>query len=190
MSRKIFLLFVVGILLFAVYGCRSSYTDLNLEQSIIDICKKEYKIDVMVKRAGRTVGIYLPVSGLFETTKKIKGRVQTLEDVVSGIKFTKGAVEKIEDVSMALSRVALSTDAPVDFYVLIVADKTAYGLQIIITRYAMDMKRLILGDVSRGDYTQRLLMDMDLGPASAADETVRDFFFDLQKLTPAAVITR
>lgn len=191
-QRKViqFLLLSIAVCqLFAVAGCRPTYKNENLEQSIIEFCKKEYKADVSVKRVGKTIGIYLPVNSLFESTA-VKGRIASPEDALAGIKFTKEALDKMEDVSMALSRVALSTDAPVDFYVLIVGDKKAAGLQIVITRYAMDMKRLILGDVSRGDYAQRLLMDMDFGPVSAAEETVKEFFYDIERLPAQIIISR
>lgn len=188
--RALFLLTAIVCQLLVVGGCKPTYTNENLEKSIIDVCKKEYKIDVNVKRAGRTVGIYLPVNALFESTAKSKGRDVTPEDPLAGIKFTKDAIDKMEDVSMALLRVALSNDAPVDFYVLIVADKKASGLEIIITRYVMDMKRFILNDVSMRDYRQRLLMDMDFGPVAAAEETVKEFFSDLERLPLQIMISR
>jgi len=187
--------FVIGILTFvilafSVAGCRPTYTNDNIEQSIVKICKDEYKLDVTTKRIGRTLGVYVPISGLFESTVKKQGRNTTLEDVLSGIRFSKAATEKIGDVSMALSRAAISTDAPIDFYVLVASDTKASGLEIIITRYALDMKRFMLGDVSMGDYHQRLLMDMDFGPVTAAEETAREFFNDLERVSSQAVITR
>ena len=183
-------LFFICLLILFVSGCAPTYTNENLEQSILDICKKEYKLDVSVRRVGRTVGIYLPINGLFESKVKSSGRNMTLEDALSSVKFSKEAADKIDDVSMALSRVALSSGADVDFYVLIAADTKASGLQIVITRYVNDMKRLILGDVSRGDYVQRLLMDMDFGPTAAAEETVKEFFYDAARLKPQTVIAR
>jgi len=174
---------------FVISGCNFTYTDKNVGQSIIDICKKEYKIDVKVKRVGRTLGIYVPIDGLFEVNPEVKGKI-TLEDALSGIRFSKEAADNIDKVSLVLSRVALSTDAPIDFYILMAADTKGLGLRIIVTRYAADMKRLILGDVSRGDYVQRLLMDMDFDPVVGAEQTAKNFFYDLQRLPANVMITR
>lgn len=190
-NRAALACFICFLLASVLPGCRPSYTNENLEKSIIEICKKENNIDVKVKRVGRTVGIYLPINGLFESDTKTKSSGSiTVEDVLAGIRFTKDATEKMENVSMALSRVAMSTDAPVDFYVLIAADSKASGLEIVITRYVMDMKRLILNDVSRGDYVQRILMDMDFGPVTAAEETVRELFHDMEQLSIQTIIAR
>jgi len=171
-------------------GCgKATYKNENLESSLIKICKDEYKTDVKVKRAGRTIGVYVPVNGLFETNVDLKNQA-TLEDVLSGIKFTKDAMQKLEDVSLVITRVALSTDAPVDFYILIATDVKGSGIQIVITRYVNDMKRLMLGDLSHGDYSQRLLMDMGFDPAPSAEETIKSFFYDLQRFSPQVVASR
>lgn len=184
---RIFVVFCV--LLFIIAGCGPTYLDKDLNQQIVKICKDEYNIGVKVKRVGRTLGVYVPVDGLFESTVKIKDAT-TLEDIFAGIKFGKEAADKLENVSMVLSRAALSTDAPVDFYILIAADTKGSGIQIVITRYIVDMRRVMLGDVSRGDYVQRLLMGVDFDPVPNAKDTVKSFFYDLQQLPPHLLITR
>ena len=183
-------LFACFLLIAAIAGCKPTYTNENIEQSIIKICKDDYKIDIKTKRIANTLGVYVPINGLFESKAQIKGREAAPEDILSDIKFSKEAADRIGDVSMALSRAVLSTDAPIDFYVLVASDTKATGLQIIITRYAMDIKRLMLEDVSQGEYHQRLLMDMDFGPVNGAEETVKEFFYDLSRLSSQAIITR
>ena len=126
--RLLFLPFAICYLLFAISGCRPTYTDENIQQSIVKICKEEYKTEVKIKRIGKTLGIYLPVNGLFESNVDMKSQT-TLEDALSAIRFTKDAATKIDDVSTAISRVALSTNASIDFYVLIAADIKGSGIK-------------------------------------------------------------
>ena len=176
-------------LIFTVTGCGPTYKDKEVSQSIINLCKTDFKTDVKVKRIGRTLGIYVPVDGLFESTKNLKAGA-TLDEIFTGIKFTKEATDKIENTSLALTRVALSTDADVDFYVLILADTKGSGIQIVVVRYVKDMRRIMLGDVSRGDYVQRILMDVSFDPVPSAKDTVRRFFYDLQRLPMKMAIAR
>ena len=188
---KTFICVICGVFICVICGsgCGPTYKDADIGLSIVKTCQKEYNTYVKVKRIGRTLGIYLPVNGLFESAVKVKGQA-SVEDILGGIKFTKEAIDKMDNVSLALSRAALSTDANVDFYVMIVADTKGSGLEIIITRYGKDMKRLILGDLSRGDYVQRLLMDVGFDPAPSAAETVKDFFYDLERLKAPTLIAR
>jgi hypothetical protein len=188
MRHSFFICVICGVFISLICGsgCGPTYKDKGLEQAIVRLCKKDSNIDVKAKRVGKTLGIYVPVGGLFESTAALKQNM-TLDELFTGIKFTKEAADKIEAVSLVLSRVALSTDADVDFYVLILADTKGTGIQIVVTRYIKDMKRVMLGDVSRGDYFQRLLMDVSFDPVGAAKETVKRFFYDMQRL-PADVL--
>ncbi len=186
-----FYVFASLVLSFFIFGCRPSptYKNESLEGTIVKMCKDEHNISVKTKRAGRTLGVYILTDGLFESASNVSSS-GSLKDVLSGIKFTEDAIKKIDNTSLVISRVALSTDAPVDFYVLITADTKGSGIQIVITRYIMDMKRLMLGDVSRGDYFQRLLMEMGFDPVPAATEAARNFFFDLARLPSGTVAAR
>src|SRR3989338_868214 len=64
-------LFIIALL---ISGCSSStaptYQVSDIEKSIRDICKNEYKIDVVVKLTGRTLWIYIPVEDMFVKADK------------------------------------------------------------------------------------------------------------------------
>lgn len=144
----------------ALNGCHPTYPKEKIEESIIKLCRKEYKIDVKVGITGRTVAIYLPLSGLLDSTFAI----------------TKEAGEKINDVILSVSRVTLSTDAKFDFYCLIAHDIRIPEVQIVVIKSVPDIKSFLWGEVSRGEYAKRMLIDLRLNPQSQKERAVKDVF--------------
>lgn len=157
---------VVFYLLFSIFyslyitGCGPTYPKTKIKESIIRVCKNEYKIDVKVHTTGKTIAIYLPLPDLLDLTFAI----------------TKEAGEKINDVIMSVSRVALSTDAKFDFYCIIAHDIRIPEIQIIIIKSVDDVKRLLLNDVSRGEYANRMLIDMRLNPQAQKEHSIKEVF--------------
>ena len=100
-------------------GCQPSYPKDYVESSIKEICQKDYGItEVEVKIKGKTLGVYLPLKQLFSVDyeKFIGGELEGgLENL---IQFHPDALEKVEDVLFSTSRVILSTDREIDFYML------------------------------------------------------------------------
>ena len=141
-------------------GCSPTYSKEKIEESIIKICKKEYSADVKVKIAGKTIAIYLPLSDLLDFTFAI----------------TKPAGEKINDVILSVSRVCLSTDAKFNFYCLIAHDVRIPEIQIVIIKSVDDVKRFLLNDISRGEYSRRMLIDIRLNPQSQKEHAVKEVF--------------
>ncbi|MDP2913422.1 MAG: hypothetical protein Q8N91_05380, partial [Candidatus Omnitrophota bacterium] len=141
-------------------GCGPTYPKNKIKESIIRVCKNEYKIDVKVHTTGKTIAIYLPLPDLLDLTFAI----------------TKEAGEKINDVIMSVSRVALSTDAKFDFYCIIAHDIRIPEIQIIIIKSVDDVKRLLLNDVSRGEYANRMLIDMRLNPQAQKEHSIKEVF--------------
>jgi len=58
------------------------------EESIIRVCKNEYKVDVKVRTVGKTIAIYLPLTDLldftFNLTKSAGEKIQGVMLVASG----------------------------------------------------------------------------------------------------------
>jgi hypothetical protein len=159
--KKFFLLFTIYYLLFAILcGCTATYPRDKIKESIIKICKQEYKSDVLVETAGRTMVIYLPLSDLMDYT----------------FALTKSASEKINDVIFSAARVALSTDAKIDFYCVIAHDVKTPELQIIIIKSVEDVKRLFANDISRGEYMKRMLIDLRFSPQAKKEQVVKEIF--------------
>jgi len=137
-----------------------TYPHDKIKESIVRICKEEYKSDVLVEIAGGTMVIYLPLSDLMDFS----------------FALTKGASEKINNVIFIAARVALSTDAKIAFYCVIAHDIKVPELQIIIIKSVEDVKRLFANDISRGEYMKRLLIDLRWSPQAKKEQVIKEVF--------------
>lgn len=141
-----------------ITGCGPTYPEERFKESIKKVCKSEYKLDVKVETTGHTIAIYVPLENLIDFTFAI----------------TKSASEKINDVILSVSRVALSTDAKFDFYCIIAHDIRLPEIQIIIIKTVDDVKRFLLNDISRGEYSKRMLVDIRVSPQSEKERAIRE----------------
>lgn len=159
--KRFFLLFTLYALLFTLLaGCTPTYPEDKVKESVVKICKKEYQADVKVEIAGKTMAIYLPLTNLMDYS----------------FALTKPASEKINDVIFSAARVALSTDAKIDFYCVIAHDIRMPELQIIIIKNVDDVKRLFASDISRGEYMKRMLIDLRWSPQAKKEQVVKEIF--------------
>jgi len=150
----------IAILTSFLTGCEPTYPKEKIKESIIRLCKNEYKVDVKVRTAGKTVAIYMPLDDLMDFT----------------FALTPAATEKLNDVIMSVTRVVLSTDADYDFYCVIAHDVRIPEIQVIIIKYVDDVKRVFLGDISRGEFGKRMIVDMRLNPQSQKERSIREVF--------------
>jgi len=141
-------------------GCSPTYPKDKIKESIIRLCKKEYKLDVKVETVGKTVAIYLPLANLLDFT----------------FALTPEAGEKLNQVILNVTRVVLSTDAKYNFYCLMAHDVKIPEIQIVIIKSVEDVRRFILGDISRGEYSKRMLIDMRVAPQAQKERAVKDVF--------------
>lgn len=141
-------------------GCTATYPQEKVKESIIRICKEEYKSDVKVETVGGTMVIYLPLTDLMDFS----------------LALTKTASEKINDVIFSAARVALSTDAKINFYCVIAHDTKMPELQIIIIKNVDDVKRLFANDISRGEYMKRMLIDLRWSPQAKKEQVIKEIF--------------
>jgi hypothetical protein len=154
-------LLVTGYLLLATLtGCAPTYPKGNTNEAVAKICKQEYGADVKVDTVGKTMVIYLPLTDLLDYS----------------FNLTKSASEKMNNVIFAAARVALSTDASIDFYCVIAHDTKMPELQIIIIKNVEDVKRLFASDISRGEYMKRMLIDMRQNPKAKKEQVVKEIF--------------
>ena len=160
--RSRFTAYLLAIMIFTspLSGCAPTYPQEKLKESIIRLCKTEYKVDVKVRTVGKTAAIYMPIEGLLDFT----------------FALTPAATEKLNDVIMSVTRVVLSTDADYDFYCVIAHDVRIPEIQVIIIKYVDDVKRVFLGDISRGEFGKRMIVDMRLNPQSQKERSIRDVF--------------
>ena len=158
--RVAFSFVILCSLLFTSTGCAPTYPKEKLKESIIKVCKNDYNIDVKVRIVGKTVAIYIPLEDLMDFT----------------FALTKSASEKVNDVIMGVARVVLSTDAKVSFFCIIAHDVRIPEIQVIIIKSVDDVKRVSLGDISRGEYGKRILIDVRLSPQSQKERSVKEVF--------------
>jgi len=129
-------------------GCEPTYPKTKVSDSIIKLCRDEYNTEVKVKTVGKTLGVYMPVDNLLD------GSLQPSEK----------SFEKLGNVLHVLSRVALSTDADLEFITLVARDSKILGFELVLTRYVEDIKRFMVEDISRGEYIKRMLLETKLDP--------------------------
>lgn len=158
---RFYILLAAGYCLLAVLtGCSATYPKDKIKESIVRICKQEYKTDVKVQIEGKTMAIYLPLTDLMDYS----------------FNLSKPASDKINDVIFSAARVALSTDAKIDFYCIIAHDVKMPELQVIIIKGVEDIKRLFATDISRGEYMKRMLIDLRWSPQAKKEQVIKDIF--------------
>lgn len=156
--------FVFCILIFGLLtGCAPTYPKEKVQEGIVNLCNKEYKILVDTKIAGNTVAVYLPVENLFDAVLNLDTK----------------ASKKINDVILGVSRVSLSTDAKFDFYVVIAQDPKIPEVEIIYIRYVGDVKRFLLGDISREEYSKRAVIMLKTPPQAERERVLKELFSKL-----------
>lgn len=144
-----------------VSACSHTYKGNEcVTQGIKDICHKEYGVDVDVKIVGATLFVRLPLEGVFDT---------------STLQISSDALKKIDGVMLSVSRVSISCDVPILFYELITIDKEIPGIEVTITRYVTDLKRYVYGDISRGEFSKRMIFDVQYTPQFAGNDWLNDF---------------
>lgn len=141
-------------------ACGPTYPKEIVDKAIVQLCREEYNIDVKVKIVGNAVGVYIPIQGLFDATLNI----------------SKEAAEKINDVLLSVSRVTLSTDAPLDFYIVVAQDSILPEIEVVLIRYIKDIKLLHYEQISRGEFTKRMIIDIKLTPQAQKEKVLRDIF--------------
>lgn len=138
----------LGLVLLA--GCRATYPKGTEVEAITRICQREYKAEVQVKSAGRTLGALIPVR-------------RFLDDELA---ISDSELKKVMNIMQATARVALSSEWPDRFFTVALFDPVT-GVQVNFVAYLKDYRRLIVDDISISDYWQRMLIEVHQHPAGA-----------------------
>ena len=141
-------------------GCGPTYPKAVLDKAIVQLCREEYNVEVKVEITGNTVGVYIPIENLFDPTLNI----------------SKEAAKKINDVILSVSRVALSTDAEVNFYIVIAQDPILPEIEVVLIRYVRDLKMLHFDQISRGEFVKRMVIGIKLTPQAQKEKVLRSVF--------------
>ncbi len=144
----------------ALGACMPTYPKENLPNAVKEVCKIEYNMDVDVTVVNSTMGIYYPMKGLL--------------DVSLGI--SEDAWDKLSNLILVASRVALSTDADIKFYCVVTQDARLPELQVVIIKYVEDVKRGVFIDISRSESFKRTLFSINLTPQAKKERSVEKVF--------------
>ncbi len=127
---------------FFLAGCVNitpTYTKEQAAESIIELCRKEYNIEVKAWVAGGTVWVYVPLPRIF-------GRDQLVD---------KSQLEKVNKIMIASSRVMLSMNPRPQFVAIVASDTGEYGLDYTFITYIADILKLQNQFISRDEFLRR-----------------------------------
>lgn len=167
MKKKILLILII--FLFIHTGCSKffspTYPKEEIPNAIQKICKQEYGITekIEVKIAEKTLGVRIHLDELLDINLKLREE----------------AVDKLQDLLKIIRRVSLSTDAELDFYVIIGYEKKL-GIEVIFYSYVDDLKRAIAGWMSPDDYFQRLIKTMRMDTLRWGNNRIDKFIKDIE----------
>lgn len=158
-------LFLIAIFMsFICGGCAPTYPKEKLAQILVDVCEKEYNVQIQAKLIGKTIVVFIPLDELFDI------KLDILPE----------AVEKIEDVILTTSRAIFSTDAEVDFYMIIAADVKTTAAEVLLVRYMDDVYKFMHGWINRESYSNRILWQINFDPNLLKSSF---FDFDVEEMT-------
>ncbi|TRZ53563.1 MAG: hypothetical protein D4S01_01110 [Dehalococcoidia bacterium] len=143
-------------------SCAPTYPKEKIIEGVKSLCEKEYNVAVEVAIEESTMGVRMPIEGLFDA--------ETFQ-------INTKSFDKITGVMLSASRVALSSDKSIDFYTVIAHDKKVPGAEVVMTRYVHDLRRFFLGDISRGEFTKRMVFDVRFNPQGIIDTWLGSFTF-------------
>ena len=190
------------IIAFLTLGCSSSTTPTyrvsDIEKSIQDICKNEYRIDISVKLVGETLWLYVPVEDLFvkaEKPEKYTDKYEIAEnkagfidgdfnlqyaikdvqekEKTQDVTYNKKVMEKTNNVWKALRRAIFSMErtnsaSEPKFFCIVTAD-IKNGFETKEIFYYLDLKKVSYGFISVGEFQHRTIQETNIDPAIIED---------------------
>ena len=99
-------------------------------------------------------------------------------------------MKMLDQVSTALRRVALSTDARLEFYTFIARDPGPMNLDLVYSGHLDDLKRVQYLDISLGELQRRSRVTFRRQPEAVARQTVASFLTDLNNRSLPQLLNR
>ncbi len=152
-------LFAVGVIALSACRIKATYPASRLAISLRNICAKEYKLDIETRQTERSLQAHVWKIGLF------RGDTEDLQGM------SRESMKSLQDVLLSATRIALSTDADLDFIEIRVADVLT-GASMTIWRYVPDIKDSMAQRYGEMEYFSRLVVDVKPGDkvTKAADK--------------------
>ncbi|MBM3252775.1 MAG: hypothetical protein FJZ16_00790 [Candidatus Omnitrophica bacterium] len=168
------------------------YPKEKLAQELERICREEYNLNVKARLLGGTLAGCLTLDYIYP--EKINYKVgfdlkNQLTILMYKYKKLESKVERsLNNFLVAVTRVALSTDAKIDFFEAVILDRQN-GIERIYIGYITDTKRLKYEDISLTEGGKRIIYDTRLNPKIVGESIVRGFFSDMEKKTSDKIIS-
>ena len=105
----------------SVSACGPTYRKAQIVEAIQRIAQTEYRFQVAVKLTDNTIAVHLHHDGILQLVGPQVGLAPSANEILSNL---------IEIVH----RVVLSSDAPINFYVVVVSDPVVPGAYLTIIR--------------------------------------------------------
>lgn len=137
----------LALAVFASSSCAPSYRPDQVITSLQEICAHDYKLTVTAKQVGRTLAVHLHHDGILQQTGNQVG-------------LTDNAQEILGNLIEAIHRVVLSSDASINFYLVLVSDSTIPGAYLTILRYLEDVRRANANMLPPTEFFHRTIFDL------------------------------
>lgn len=128
-------------------ACTPTYRHDQLIEAIQRICADEYHFTVSARQVGRTIAIYLQHPGILQQTSNL-------------IELAPSANEVLGNLIEAVHRVTLSSDAGVQFYLVLVGDPNVPGAYLTIVRYVDDVRRANANMIPPTELFSRTILEL------------------------------
>jgi hypothetical protein len=158
------ILFVVGLFAVGLSSCKNSlkpsYPAGRIAESLRKMCSRDYRLSVESRYVGDTLQAVVWKVGLFgDRSKDLQG-------------MRKEAADSLDHVFLCATRIALSTDAPLKFIEVKIADVLS-GATITLWRYVPDIRDSMYQRFGDTEYYNRLVVEINVGPAITSGPPLR-----------------
>jgi len=126
-----------------------TYPAGRIADSLQQMCSRDYKLSVETRHADKTLQAVVWKVGLFS------GRTYDLQGM------RKEAADTLDHVFLCATRIALSTDAPLEFIEVKLADVLS-GATITLWRYVPDIRDSMYQRIGDTEYFNRLVVDIQV----------------------------
>lgn len=164
------LLLVSFFLYISLSGCQESFEPTFKEKDIPylvkQICKDEYKLDVITEMTPTTLWIYIPLQKILDKEYGIKeGKILDEE-----------MTDKLRNILTTVGRVLLSANKAPEFFALWSSDINI-GLDYILIGNVLDIRKSYAGNLPFTEINKRYVMKFSVNPEAIQDKIGRHIKF-------------
>jgi hypothetical protein len=138
---------IISGLALSMTGCKATYPKEQITSSIEKIIAKDYQLKGKARLTGGTLYLEIELAGMISTEPKSLNAL----------------MDKVQDAFLTITRVALSSDAKIQ-YLAVIARDPSWKLNLRLVQRLEDIKGYFYQRISHSDYQDRLIMEIDTNP--------------------------